>query len=496
MRRSNFTISGSLFIIFLMTLSIPGSVFSQEQEFDIQTFHRLKTELWALLAQNRIQSAVVSDKLTEDQIKTLDSIQKVSDYPIYTMTYYGDYGFDEFIKTGHLPGSQIPLSREACSCFGALNKKGNGGIIYGRNLDLTNLYPVLLLYTNPPQGYASVSLHIAIDIELYLDNPTEEHTQWVLEYPFWPFDGMNEYGVAISGLNVPGEVVFDPNKVILSRYEMRRLVLDYARNVDEAIALISKYNCNTSDTVHFLLSDAHGNSAVIEYYDGKVNAHRNAKSWQVATNFMIRGRPQDSILEDCQRYATVYSSLQSHDGNVSPWTGKNILGLVSRYQLPAGDDVFVYTVWSAIYDLIKGGIDVYPGTQWGSKVSFKLKMTNDLDIISAQIQPKQLHPGDAYTATVKTKNLSPRTSKKTFVHFYLSPKKKVTGDSIYLGKKKLRAVNAGKAKTLKLKNRLRADIEAGLYYLIAVVDEQGLNNDPKQKNNTFVWKNQVTITSK
>lgn len=39
--------------------------------------------------------------LTDDQTKTLNSIKQIDNYPLYTMTYYGDYGFDEFLKKGH-----------------------------------------------------------------------------------------------------------------------------------------------------------------------------------------------------------------------------------------------------------------------------------------------------------------------------------------------------------------------------------------------------------
>jgi hypothetical protein len=121
------------------------------------------------------------------------------------MTYYGDYGFDEFIKVDHPWDPLASNIKEGCSCFGALNIEGK--ILYGRNLDLNEPYSVLVLYTDPPDGYASVSLCVAIDIDSYLENSTDENTQWVLEYPYWPFDGMNEYGVSISGLNVDGEAV-------------------------------------------------------------------------------------------------------------------------------------------------------------------------------------------------------------------------------------------------------------------------------------------------
>lgn len=35
-----------------------------------------------------------------NEIKSLKSLTKIDDYGMYTMTYYGDYGFDEFLKQG------------------------------------------------------------------------------------------------------------------------------------------------------------------------------------------------------------------------------------------------------------------------------------------------------------------------------------------------------------------------------------------------------------
>ena len=35
-----------------------------------------------------------------NEIRTLASLEKADEYPMYQMTYYGDYGFDEFLKIG------------------------------------------------------------------------------------------------------------------------------------------------------------------------------------------------------------------------------------------------------------------------------------------------------------------------------------------------------------------------------------------------------------
>lgn len=101
----------------------------------------------------------VAPEITEQD--TLASIQKVDDYPLYTMTYYGDYGFKEYLLTGNLPffSSDVLQCEErfACTCFAAMGKEGS--LIFGRNFDWQpNHATYLLLFTDPPDGFASISM--------------------------------------------------------------------------------------------------------------------------------------------------------------------------------------------------------------------------------------------------------------------------------------------------------------------------------------------------
>jgi len=36
----------------------------------------------------------------KNAIQSLTTLKKVDDYGMFQMTYYGDYGFDEFLKVG------------------------------------------------------------------------------------------------------------------------------------------------------------------------------------------------------------------------------------------------------------------------------------------------------------------------------------------------------------------------------------------------------------
>ena len=71
------------------------------------------------------------------------------------------------------------------------------------------------MFTDPPNGYASVAI-IRGDFSRfgdYVDNPGESTRRFVWRAPFYPIDGMNEYGVVISPMSLPsGDGISDPGK--------------------------------------------------------------------------------------------------------------------------------------------------------------------------------------------------------------------------------------------------------------------------------------------
>ncbi len=46
---------------------------------------------------------------------------------------------------------------------------------------------------------------------------------------------------------------------------------------------------------------------------------------------------------------------------------------------------------------------------------------------------------------------------------------------------------------LQIERILNKSVKAGSYFLVTVVDEEGRNNDPKPKNNKFVYTSKVTV---
>lgn len=97
-----------------------------------------------------------------NEIRTLASLEKVDEYPMYQMTYYGDYGFDEFLKIGAksdndiekfvtkrlLKGISIDLGVTGDGCTAFVTRNVKGEVLYGRNFDF-KYAPSLQMKTKP-----------------------------------------------------------------------------------------------------------------------------------------------------------------------------------------------------------------------------------------------------------------------------------------------------------------------------------------------------------
>jgi hypothetical protein len=304
-----------------------------------------------------------------DQTRTLASLRRVDDFPLYEMHYYGDYGFGSFIQEGIRIDSRTELylrgalEEWACTCFAALNEEGDS--IFGRNFDWY-VHPALVLFTDPPGGYPSVSM---VDIS-YLgydgEEPSLEERTALLDAPYFPFDGMNEHGLAVAIMAVAHADGGDnPDKVTIGSLHAIRLVLDYARDVDEALSLLEGYNVDFAGgpPVHYLIADSSGSSAVVEFIGGEARAIRNSEPWQVATNFVISDTAPEDRESLCWRYSRVYETLEAANGNISPAEAMTLLEDVSQ----GGD---IPTIWSMVYNMSTGDVLGVVGREYDRTYDF------------------------------------------------------------------------------------------------------------------------------
>jgi hypothetical protein len=322
-----------------------------------------------------------------NEIRSLTSLKKVDDYGMFQMTYYGDYGFDKFLETGAkndtdieafvtkrlLKGLPIDLGLTGDGCTAFVTQNENGEIIYGRNFDFSYA-PSLQLYTNPDNGYASVStvnLAFAGYSEDNLPNGLSLDSFLTLAAPFLPFDGMNEMGVAIALLAVPEvQLEYDENKVTLNTTTAIRLVLDRAATVDEAVDLFRQYNIYFSGDIycHYLIADASGRSVIVEYYDGELQVVETDTNYQIASNFIAyNGVNIGEGFCEFERYDTVKAAIENNGGTLSEDHAISLLA-----QIGIRDESTDKLQWSVLYNLTTGEGKLFAHRNTEKTIKFRL----------------------------------------------------------------------------------------------------------------------------
>jgi len=309
--------------------------------------------------------------LTQEQFTTLSSLQKVDEYPLYRMTYAGAYR----PRAGILPYENLvaaPASPAwACSLFTVLVDEDD--LLYGRNFDW-QFSPALLLFTDPPDGYASVSMvdiaYLGFEDATARDItglPVEEQTD-LLDAPYLPFDGMNEHGFAIGMAAVPsGDMRPDANKETIGSLGIIREMLDHAGNVDEAVDILQSYNIDYGGgpPIHYLMADATGKAALVEYFNGEMHVLDNEQPWHLATNF-LRSSVDDPADGNCWRYNKINAQLTETNGRIDVQAAMQLLADVAQNN----------TQWSVVYQMSSGVVNVAMGQQYSDVHQFQLDLVN------------------------------------------------------------------------------------------------------------------------
>lgn len=291
--------------------------------------------------------------------KLRDRNDEHKDGALYEMTVSGDYYFEEFKEKGvssdaelisfitnHITKGLISMniseSEIACSAFTA--QLENGDRVFGRNYDFDKTN-TCIVKTSPSHGYASIS---TIDLQ-FLGLDTEKDVTGLmnritaLAAPFVPLDGINDQGVACSiFMSYQGDektVATDQktDKPDITSTTMLRLILDYAATVEEAVALVEKYDLHDSaqTSYHYMVADATGKSAILEWVNGtdktdndgtkrklvvtyndddaNVGQREKDASYQWVTNFIIQPGyyENDNEKHGLDRYDIIYDGLSA-----------------------------------------------------------------------------------------------------------------------------------------------------------------------------------------
>ncbi|WP_262286485.1 linear amide C-N hydrolase [Micromonospora sp. MA102] len=285
--------------------------------------------------------------------RTLASLRRVDDLPLYEMTYVGDY--DPTVGVAGTPQA-TPFG---CSLFAAGGDRSRP--LFARNFDW-DANPALVLRTDPPDGYASISL---VDISYLGVTADPAGDRRLLNAPLLPFDGMNERGLAVGLAADDGATAAPvPGRPTVGSVRVLRLVLDAAATVDEAIAVFGRYNLDFDGgpPLHYLIADATGASAVIEFVDGGMRAEKGRGAWQALTNVPAVG-VADRDLRDDHRYGVLAEALDRAGGAVDAPAALRLLDAVRQ----------PHTRWSVTYGLRTGEVRLV--TAGGGERGYRLPMS-------------------------------------------------------------------------------------------------------------------------
>lgn len=319
------------------------------------------------------------------EIKIIKTIKKISsDYPAYFMQFNGDYYFDEFIKAGGAASDKevsnyltekiskgfysvkVENSGAACSVISA--KNANGNHVWGRNFDWSGSVPIIVRCVLD-EGYSSISV---CDFKNIVSTPDTlpqgiANSMLAIASLYVPMDGINEAGLCVADLEVNegGMVTVDTEKPNLTVTTALRLVLNKAATVDEAIALLNQYDIFASGGIshHIALSDALGESAVLEFVNGEIIA----VDTNCVTNFnMAVGNTGAGGESSQQRYEALNRIYSENNGVLDMSLLKNTL--MQTAQIGEKQS----TQWSVLYNFDNLEVDFYFEGDFTTPYSYKI----------------------------------------------------------------------------------------------------------------------------
>jgi len=324
-----------------------------------------------LASQDPTAGSADDSGLTADEVATLSTLRKVDNYPLYVMNYIGshervDAQLEDQLVSGAAGDTKGTFAEAwACSLFAAFGNRE--GMLYGRNFDW-RFSPALLLIMDPPDAYASVSM---VDIEYLgftgvgsneVDNLPLVEREDLLVAPHIPFDGMNETGLVVGMAAVsPGEMEPDPSKETIGSLGVIRQVLDRASNIQEAVEIMASFNIDMDEgpPLHYLIADASGDGALVEFYEGEMTVIHNESPYHRATNF-IRSAEGDSAEGACWRYDEIGERLEETSGQLSKTEAMDLLQSVSQPN----------TQWSVVYGMVDHDVLIAMGRNYEDLYAF------------------------------------------------------------------------------------------------------------------------------
>ena len=333
------------------------------------------------------------------RIQTIGSIEQLTDYAdgynLYRMDVKYDYSLDDIIDYGikddqtmidailkeALPLLPVKIKAPSFGCTAFTLTDTDGDVHMGRNYDFRKDTSAMLVYCAPKDGYKSIAFAALDNVSANVPDENIKKKLASLTAPFICLDGMNEKGVSIAVLTLDSEPVQqDTGKPVIATTLAIRLVLDRAATTEEAVELLRSYDMFASSgrDYHFYITDASGDSRVIEYDVNGAPRELIDTPSEAVTNFLIRHK--DKVLPNQkngiyghgrERYDAVLKVLETEKGNYTNDTVWN--AIKSAAQDPDPDAITSNTQWSVSYNNTDLSADIVIRRNWNDVTHCELK---------------------------------------------------------------------------------------------------------------------------
>ena len=332
------------------------------------------------------------------RIRTMGSIEKLTDYPdgynLYRMDVKYDYSLDDVINYGikdnqtmidailkeALPLLPVKIKAPEFGCTAFTLTDVDGDVHMGRNYDFRNNTSAMLVYCAPKDGYKSVAFAALDNVSANVPDESMKKKLASLTAPFICLDGMNEKGVCIAVLTLDSEPVHhNTGKPIVFTTLAIRLVLDRAATTEEAVELLRGYDMFASSgrDYHFYITDANGDGRVVEYDCESEARELVATPINAVTNFFAIYK--EKVLPDQrngiyghgrERYNAVLNVFEQQEGNYTNATVWAALRAAS--QEPDPESVTSNTQWSIDYNNKKFTAEIVIRRNWNDVTRYDL----------------------------------------------------------------------------------------------------------------------------
>jgi choloylglycine hydrolase len=170
----------------------------------------------------------------------------------------------------------------------------------------------------------------------------------------FPYGGLNEKGLVVEQLWMSESIYQDNKNQTISELEWIQYQLDNYSTIDEIILNINKLTIKPIATIHYFIADRNGNSAVIDFVEGRTVVNKKQGTNQVITNEMFLNSVnyfelnKTKIDKDSRTHFDRYCQIKNSLSNIeidNPNQAFEILNNSSE------NKTNYKTQWSIVYDL-------------------------------------------------------------------------------------------------------------------------------------------------